>query len=143
MADVLLLHAADGGNIEAIAGRVTMSRDGFFNAVYMSLFGGNQHDGGGDADLAREWWGNKIEPDPARKLRSRFQHLVASTPLIPANLPRFEGAAAADLAWMVSGKFATYAGATATIPALNVLNLAVRIEADGEAFPFDFKDLRP
>lgn len=134
MTDILLRHAGDGGDLEAIGGRLTLTESPEV-AAYLSILGGNERDGGGDADEHLEWWGNKIEQVPARRLRSRTQKLLASLPLVPANLLRFEAAASADLAWFTESKIATYAGAAASIPALNTLRLELRIEIDGAEYP--------
>jgi len=136
MTDMLLRLEDDGGNIEVINGRVTLS-NGLENAVIASLFGGNQRDDGSDATLALEWWGNKGALE-TRKLRSRFQHLISILPAVPANLLRFEDAAAADLSWMQSIGLAGFIGATATIPALNTVKIAPRIEIDDAVYDFAF-----
>lgn len=137
MTDVRLRHEPDGGNIESINGRITLS-DGLENAVYASLFGGNERDAGTDATSALEWWGNKLESASSRKLRSRTQYLITKLPLVPANLLRFEDAASADLAWLKSIGVASFVGVTASIPALNTLSLAARIEVNDQVYDFAF-----
>lgn len=137
MTDVLLIHEADGGNVEVVGGRMTMT-DGIETALELSLFGGNERDDGGAATEHLEWWFNKTVSDSSRKLRSRTQALLRSIPLVPANLPRIEDAAAADVAWFVEGNFATFVGVSASLPALNKVTIAVRIEVDGDRFDHEF-----
>ena len=58
--DVLLTHTDDDGDIEVLNGLVTMA-GGLETAVYLSLFGANEHDPGG-LDSPQQYWGNWGEP---------------------------------------------------------------------------------
>jgi phage gp46-like protein len=137
MTDVLLRHDDDGGNLDYTNGQAVMS-DGLETAAYLSLFGGNEQDSGAESDTLREWWGNKIERIESRKYRSRLQNLVASYPLTPSNLSRFEEAAALDLQWFVDDGVATYVNVDASIPAVNTLKLDVLIVVDDVTYNFAF-----
>lgn len=137
MTDVLLRHQPDGGNIDVINGSVLMA-DGLETAAYLSLFGGNEQDSGGDGDALRQWWGNLIERIEARQYRSRFQNMMASLPMVPANLSRLEEAAAIDLTWFVDEGIATYVNVTASIPAVNTIKLGALIVVDGREYRFEF-----
>lgn len=137
MTDVLLRHEPDGGNIEIVNGQVTLS-NGLETATYLSLFGGNERDDGTDATESLEWWGNKAEVTEARKLRSRTQHLLLTLPLVPANLLRFEDAAGADLAWFGATGVARFVGVAVTMPGVNRVRFAVRLEVNDEVFDFVF-----
>lgn len=138
MTDVLLRHDDDGGDLTYTNGQAVMSADGLETAAYLSLFGGNELDSGADGDSLREWWGNQIERIESRKYRSRFQNLMASLPLVPANLARLEEAAALDLTWFVAEGIATYVNVDASIPAINTVKLDVLIVVDDEAHRFEF-----
>lgn len=136
MTDVRLYQTDNGGEIDFVAGQAVMD-DGLAASVYLSLFGGNDDDSGLEADEAFEWWGNKSEPDPARKYRSETQFLLNSLPLVPANLRAVEDAAGRDLAWMVD-TIASSVEVTASVPALNTFKLDVAIVVDDEKYDFAF-----
>lgn len=133
MSDVRIFQQPEGGDIECIAGQITMD-DGLASAAYLSLFGGNEDDSGDDADLPREWWANKTESDANKKFRSRTQSLLRGLPLTSGNLSLVEDAAAQDLQWMLDTKLADFVGASASIPALNWIKIEVRIEIQGKVF---------
>lgn len=135
--DVRLYQTDDDGDIQYVNGKAVMS-DGLETAAYLSLFGGNARDSGGDDTLHLQWWGNLSENDPSRQYRSETQHLIEGLSASTSNLRRVEDAANRDLAWMVESGLATSAEATATIPALNRLRIAVVIVIDDETFDFVF-----
>jgi phage gp46-like protein len=135
--DVRLYQTPDGGEIDFANGLAIMA-DGVESSVYLSLFGGNENDGGGDADASKQFWGNLSESDPARRYRSETQALLRSIPLVPANLQRIQDAAVRDLAWLKDSKLSDSVTVRATIPALNSLKLEVRVEIDGKLYPFSF-----
>jgi len=139
MTDVALRQTDDGGEIEFVNGAFVMS-DGLKTAVYLSLFGGNESDSGLRVDDSAQWWGNLGETLAERRYRSETQFLLRSIPPIPANLRRIENAIAADLAWMLDTKLATFVGAIATMPAKDTVKMAIRIEIDGRVFPVDFTE---
>lgn len=140
MTDVLLRHTSDGGDIEYVNGRATLS-EGLETAVYLSLFGGNESDSGLEGDDPIEWWGNKTENLESRKLRSETQHLLRSIPLVPANLRRIEDAVISDLGWMTgTDAIATFVGASASIPNRDTVQIDIRIEIDNEQFSFSFTE---
>lgn len=137
MADVLLFHSDDGGDIEAVNGKVTMSPNGLESAVYISLFGGNEEDSGNADTADLQWWGNRIDNDLTRHLRSETQHLLRSIPLVPANLRRIEDAVRRDLEWMTSS-VAIAVDARCSMPALNTVKIEIRVSIDGQVIPFTF-----
>jgi phage gp46-like protein len=141
MADVLLFHTPDGGEIRIEAGRVEMT-DGIETAAYLSLFGGNEDDSGIQGDDPKEWWANKLETSPARKYRSETQYVLRSLPAIPANLRRIEDAAGRDLAWMAES-VASGISVVATIPRLNWVRIEIEIVLqDGRRVPMTFEFTR-
>lgn len=126
MTDVLLRQEPDGGNIVVENGLVLLT-DGLETAVYLSLYGGNEDDAA-QADTTHQYWGNLLETDPARTYRSETQFLLKSLPLIPANLRRVEQAAKRDLQWLLDTATATKVDVTASIPALNRMQIDVAIQ---------------
>lgn len=126
MTDVKLTNTADGGDVELVNGTLALD-EGLATAVYISLFGGNDDDSGLDADIPREWWGNKSEVDPARKLRSETQFLLRSLPAIPANLQRVKQAVERDLSWLGEQELVTGIVVLASIPAVDRLRLDIDV----------------
>lgn len=125
MADVLLVHTADGGEIRVESGDIQLT-GGIETAVYLSLFGGNEDDSGIQGDEPKEWWGNKLEDAPERKLRSETQYLLRSLPAIPASLRRIEDSVERDLAWM-SDSVASGIAVEASIPRLNWVQIDITV----------------
>lgn len=139
MTDVKFYHTADGGEIDYVNGQAVMS-DGLAAAGYLSLFGGNEDDSGGEDTAALQWWGNLGETDPDRQYRSETQYLVRSLALTPSNLRRIEDAAARDLAWLVNSGLAQGLAVRATLPAPDRVAIVGTIEVDGEVYPFEFTE---
>ena len=138
MTDILLFDTPDGGEIEVIGGRPTLTDD-LRSAAYLSHFGGNERDSGSDGDLPLEWWGNKLEANPARRYRSEFQFLLKTLPMVPSNLKRFEDAASSDLAWMLDENVVTAVQVRCRITAPKTLELLERIEINGVVVPIKFE----
>lgn len=126
--DVLLEQTPDDGEITITNGLVTMT-PGLDNAAYLSLFGGNDDDPGGE-DTTLAWWGNLTQERAERQYRSETQYLLRAIPAITANLRRIEDAVRRDLAWMLSNGVAASVEAEATIPALNKVQIDVTINGD-------------
>lgn len=133
MSDVLLFQTPDGGEVTFENGQPLMD-DGLETAVYLSLWGGNEEDSGGDEGKPHEFWGNKIESDPAKKLRSGTQFLLRSIPITSGNIVLIEDAVAQDLAWMVDTKLASFVGGTVSIPALNTIRIDVKIVVQDKTY---------
>lgn len=132
MTDVRLFQTDDGGEVEIINGRVTLD-DTPETAAYLSLFGGNELDGGTAATEHKQWWGNLLEEDRARRLRSETQYLIRSLPAVTTNLRRLEDAAQRDLAWMIDALDADIS-VTATIPGLNRVRLKLAIQVGDDTY---------
>jgi len=132
--DVLIFQTVNGGEITISNGAPKLT-EGLETAAYLSLFGGNEQDSGQTADDAKQWWGNLSEPDPANRYRSATQYLLATLPLIPANLQRIEEAAETDLAWMVDSIVSDLA-VRATMPAPKRVDLDCALTIDGVTTPF-------
>jgi phage gp46-like protein len=133
MTDVLLFQTPDGGEVTFENGQPLMD-DGLETAAYLSLFGGNEEDSGGDEGKPVEWWGNKIESDASKKLRSHTQFLLRSIPITSGNIVLIEDAVAQDLAWMVETKLASFVGGTVSIPALNTIRIDVKIVVQDKTY---------
>lgn len=134
--DPLLFNTLDGGEISSVNGQFEMS-SGLGNAAYLSLFGGNEDDAGGD-DTRLQYWANFAETEPEKRYRSETQFLLRSIPATSANLLKIEKAAERDLAWFVEVDAATAVDVIATIPALNKILITVSIVANGDAETFPF-----
>lgn len=134
--DVALAQTVDGGDIESVDGVVTMS-GGLEVAAYLSLFGGNEDDDGTD-DNPFTFWANLNEIDPTRRYVSETQNLLYRVPLTTVVLRRVEDAATRDLQWFLDSNTANVLEVTASIPALNTIQLDVRIEAFGIEENFQF-----
>ena len=132
--DVLLFQTVEGGEVRCENGQMTLT-GGLETAAYLSLFGGNVEDSGLAADVAKQWWANWSEPDRAAIYRSELQFLLATLPLIPANLQRFEEAATADLQWLTQSA-ADSVAARAVMPGINTVRIDVAVVINGETTKF-------
>lgn len=121
--DVILCQTIDDGNISVENGIVAMS-GGIETAAYLSLFGGNEDDDGGD-NSPHSWWGNIDETQPEREYHSETQHILQALPASANNLLKVEAAAQRDLAWMTSVGVAVEITVAATIPAVNRLKITI------------------
>jgi len=137
ISDVRMFHGPDGGDIAFVGGLLEMS-DGLFEAVYLSLFGGNDRDSGLPGDLSKQWWGNFSEPDPAKHYRSETQFLLDTLPPTSGNLRRIEAAVTNDLAWLTSSKLVRAVRATVSMPARSSIHIAGEIDVDGSAEGYRF-----
>lgn len=144
--DVRLIQTENGGDI--VIGE-TVSSGGFSEgptlparvemetgpetAAYLSLFSGNEDDAGTDATKSKQWWGNVVELDETRRLRSETQHLLHALPATSSNIPKIAEAVGRDLAWMEDALGAEI-GVTVTMPGINQVKIVVSIVVDGEQF---------
>jgi phage gp46-like protein len=114
--DVQLTHTADGAEIAVVDGLVAMD-SGLYNAVYLSLFGGD------------DWWGNDGEP-PAQQYQAETGALLDELTAIPFHLRRIEQAAERDLAWMVDEGVAAEIAVAAELTSINRIHIVVTIDGD-------------
>lgn len=135
--DVKLFQTIDGGNISVVNGVTEMS-GGLETSVYLALFGGNENDNG-TQDNQFSWWGNKGET-VEKQYRSRTQYLLRSLPLISSNLSVLEDAALLDLAYLTELNIASSVVVVVTIPALNSININIKIHAEGIETEFNFTE---
>lgn len=134
MSDVLITIDAGGGDMEVLNGAVTMT-DSLETAVGILLFGGNVADDGTKATESLQWWGNVIERDPSKRIRSRTQAIIRSLPLIPRTLSRIDDAAAADLAVLSEEGIAKSIAVGTTIVNARAVRVSVQITGiDGSLF---------
>lgn len=134
--DVLLQQTNDGGEFEFFNDLVVFS-GGLETAVYLSLFGGNEGDDGSQ-NTPLQWWGNDLDGDLARQLRSRTAFLLQSIAAVPVNLRRIEDAVRADLVWMIDTGAASKLEVAARIPKRDHVEITVNIEAVGLESRFNF-----
>ncbi len=136
--DVRLFQTLDGGEIELKNGQLVTS-DGLAEAAYLSMFGGNESDGGLKADNPQQWWGNVEERNPDRRYRSETQNLIRTLPATSSNLRRLEDAAKRDLAWFML-EIADSLDVVATIPRLNWVDLFVGLVIGGKPVGMTFAE---
>ena len=134
--DVVLRQTLNDGDI-CLEDGVIVTDGGLQTAAYISLFGGNAADSGSQNSPAG-WWGNVLETDPARQLISQTQHLLQGIPATSGNLIRIRNAVAADLNWLVSSGVASSVDSVVTITGLNLIRIAINIDAEGEPEQFQF-----
>lgn len=136
--DVKLFQTPDDGEINVVDGIVEMS-GGLETMAYLCLFGGNIDDAGGD-DKSKSWWGNTIEKQPERLVRSETQHLLETLPALPQNLIPMRDAAVRDLNVFLTEKIASEVTVDVTIPGLNRIRFNIDINAFGELDQFEFTE---
>jgi len=136
--DVALMQTPNGGDF-CIENGIAEMCAGLEVSAYVSLFGGNEQDDG-QPDNVRQYWGNFIETEPSKQLRSRTQFLLKSLPVTANNLLRVQEAAKLDLQWFLDGNIASAIEVVATIPAVNEVQLVINIEAQGDEHNFTFTE---
>ena len=130
MTDVRLFHTVDGGEIDYTEDGRFVLDDSPATAAYLSLFGGNERDGGGASTERLQWWGNLTEGVEVRHLRSETQHLLRSLAAVTSNLRRIEDVVGRDLAWMTN-ELGAKVEVQASMPAVRRVDLDITIEIDG------------
>lgn len=128
------IYASDEGGEIRIEDRQIVVTDSPWPAVYLSLFGGNVDDDGTTATARKQFWGNFLESDPNRRLRSRTQAVLLSLPAIPANIGLVEDAVSSDLAWLKDTRTVRDFEVAATMPGRNRVKIEVTLidDANGE-----------
>lgn len=134
--DVLLEQTLNDGDITIEGGVVEMAQS-FETMVYLCLFGGN-YDDDGRAENRRAYWGNITEPNSSRHMISETQYILNTTNPTTEGLLKIEQAALADLAVFTKESIANSVEVNASIPALNRVNISVKINAEGEEQTFNF-----
>lgn len=138
MADLLVAQDSGEFDLEVLNGVAALDESPF-EAVVLSLWGGNLDDNGTEATRSKMYWANFAEPDENAHLRSRTQALLLGLPAISANISRIEEAAKADLEWMQAVGVASAIEISASMPHRNTVKLAISITgADGTQWPFEF-----
>jgi phage gp46-like protein len=127
--DLLLEDTPDGGDIQIKEGLFVPDR-AFGTAVYLSLFGGNTGDGG-KVRNSKTWWGNTLAGTAANeRLVSRFQALIAGSPMTTKNIQEAENAALLDLNWIIEEGVADKINVSGGATAHNKFALRVEIKAN-------------
>jgi phage gp46-like protein len=130
--DALFEACPDGGDITLVDGLIART-GGIPGAVYISIMGGNDDDDGRPG-AKEQYWGNALEADETRHIRSRTATILIGLPMTALSLRAVEAAALQDLAWMTTTGVASEIRVTASIRSPNWLVL--RVEVDGESFEF-------
>jgi len=126
MSDVYLFQTPNDGDIEFKDGDITID-SGIRTAAYLSLFGGNNNDGGFD-DTTFTWWANYSETDNDLKYRSETQYLLDTEPLTSNLLRRIEDAAERDLKWFFRDDIFQSIKVYASSQTINRLELTVLLD---------------
>lgn len=137
--DVWLFASDNEGDIEIEGGLATMVSN-FDTMIYLTLFGGNVDDPGGD-DKSKQFWGNFNEPDTAKHYRGEFQYMIDGLAASSSNLRLVEAAATRDLEKaFIDTNIADSVEVTATLPAHKRLALEIAIEAQGARTEYKFTE---
>lgn len=139
--DILLEHTYDGGEVRVVNGSLALD-DGLSTAVYLSLFGGNSSDDGTDSTSSEQYWGNRLETEPARILRPEMHALIKAHPLTSSSLLRIEQAGARDLAWLVDQGLADAIVVEGSILGVDRLAIEVKIQAGQAAIALGYEVTR-
>ena len=134
--DIVLRQTTDDGEISVTGGIVAMD-GGLETSVFLALFGGNEDDAGATND-PNQWWGDRLETNPARTYRSATQNLLRSLPITAANILRIAGAVKTDLQYLLDENIATSVSSVVSVPALNKVQITVNIVAAGVESSFEF-----
>jgi hypothetical protein len=126
--DVFVYQTADDGDI-TVEGGITQMTGGYESAIYLSMFGGNEADSGEEKDNSKQYWGNHLETEQAKKLRSETQHIIEGLPATSSNLRLLEAANLRDLAWMNDSVTDLTSNARITRP--NWVEITIKYEAVG------------
>lgn len=125
--DVRLYHTVNGGEINVTLG-ITEMEGGLFNAVYLSLFGGNVDDAASSATDKFTWWGNVDNTDTSRQLRSETQALLKALPASLQNLRRIESAVIRDTRWLTETGAARKVAASVALVERNAVQITIQID---------------
>lgn len=135
--DVRLYSTPNGGEINCVNGMLELG-DGLETAVYLSLFGGNDHDSGLEGTKHLQWWGNLSEQDPNRRYRSETQYLLRSIPAVTGNIRRIQDAVTTDLAWMTETGLAKSISVSVSMPGVNQVSISIVAIINDQQFPLRF-----
>lgn len=136
--DALWEAGPDGGDVTFVDGDLARS-GGLPGATYISLFGGNDSDGG-EQDSRVQWWGNHLEDNDTGHIRGRTGTLLLGLPMSGPNLLRIQDAAEADLAWMTQSGVATSVTVEAAIEGAKRLRLTVEVQTGELVETFVFRE---
>ncbi len=134
--DVILKQTSDGGEITVESGFVLMD-GGITTMSYICMFGGNEQDDGRENNPG-QWWGNRDEVSKSFQLRSETQHFLRSNPATTSKLLELEQAVLRDHQVFLDEGIATEVTASASLVALNTVQLTVGLFAYGEEQTINF-----
>jgi len=134
--DVLFQQTNDGGEIDFKNDLVVFS-GGLETAAYLSMFGGNEQDDGSQ-NTPLQWWGNALDTDDARIVRSFTAYLLRSIAPVPFNLRRIEDAVRSDLGWLIDTGAASELQVTARLIRRETVEIQIGVLAVGLESSFTF-----
>lgn len=139
--DILLDHTYDGGDVRIVNGSFALD-DGLSTAVYLSLFGGNDGDDGTDAAAPKQYWGNRLETESARRIRPEMHALIKAHPLTSGSLLRIEQAGARDLSWLAEQSLADAIAVEGSIRSSDRLEIEAKIQSGQAAIALGYEVTR-
>jgi len=93
--DVLIWQGQDDGDVESIAGVMTMT-NGYESMYFLTLCGGNEEDSNTPDTVHLQWLGNEDEP-VERQYRGRVQNLLNGISITSGTMQTLKDAAIDDL----------------------------------------------
>tara|TARA_R110002012_G_scaffold266403_1_gene449944 strand:- start:74 stop:514 length:441 start_codon:yes stop_codon:yes gene_type:complete len=130
MSDLQLVLNGDGGDL-VFADNDLVLASGIVESFTVSLFGGNMLDDGLE-NSEREWWGNVLDAEPAKKIRSLTQHLINTLDQSRNSLLRIQDAVKSDLAWMIEQGLITSLNVDLAVESSNRLNITIQATANSQ-----------
>jgi phage gp46-like protein len=130
MSDLQLVLDGDGGDLVFADNDLAMA-SGIVESFTVSLFGGNIQDDGLE-NSEREWWGNVLDADPAKKIRSLTQHLINNLDQSRNSLLRIQDAVKSDLAWMIEQGLITSLNVDLAVESSSKLNITIQATANSQ-----------
>jgi hypothetical protein len=98
---------------------------GLETALVLTIAGGNSQDGGRPVDADAQWWGNRLEVDATRHVRSRFDTATTGAPVTTSYVRRATPEVSADLTQLVEAGELTEFTTTFVIPEVNRVQLTI------------------
>lgn len=137
MSDPTLILTPDNGDLILEDGDLLVG-NGLESAAVLSLFGGDIDDSGSQADEAKQFWGNVIQTDPNKRLRSRTQFLLRSLPVTSGNLRRIQDAVETDLAWMKQEALVQSIEVEVELAGVKRVRIVIDLLVSNERYPLEF-----
>ena len=130
MSDLQLILNDDGGDFVFEDNDLATS-SGIVESFTISLFGGNIQDDGLESSKM-QWWGNVLDADPSKKIRSLTQHLINTLDQSRNSLLRIQDAVKSDLAWMIEQGLITSLNVDLAVESSSQINIIIQATANSQ-----------